>query len=70
MVASPTNHMLLLRNREISMKDFINIGKQVTSIIFDKCVSNEWKEILNGVANLKEVMELTITHCGLRDEHI
>jgi hypothetical protein len=69
-IKHPTHHTISLYNREISEKDFIGIGRQIISIILGKCISNEWGEILSRVANLKKVIELTIAHCRLHDEHL
>jgi hypothetical protein len=55
---------------KLTAEDLKHISKQLTWLILDKCISDEWEQILERVADLTEITEVSITHCGLRDEHL
>jgi hypothetical protein len=69
-VTSPANHILAFSDMRLTTENFTDINKQVTWLILDKCISDEWQHILRRVAYLTQVTELSITRCGLRDEHL
>jgi hypothetical protein len=52
LVKSSVNHTLAFSNIRVSKQDLINVSRQVTSLILDKCISDEWQQILKRVANL------------------
>jgi hypothetical protein len=64
------NHILSLSEMTLMTQDFTNIGRQITWLILDKCMSDEWVRILQRVADMIEVTELSITYCGLFDNHL
>jgi hypothetical protein len=69
-VTSPINHILAFSDIPVSKEDLKNIGRQVKWLILEKCISDKWQQIMRKVADLIELTELSITRCGLRDEHI
>jgi hypothetical protein len=70
-VTSSSNQILaFIIDVKLTAENFTIIGKQITWLILDKCIADEWKQILGIVADLREVTELSITRCGLRDEHL
>jgi hypothetical protein len=69
-VTSLSSGILRLNDIKLTTEDFISIGSQVTSLILDKCTSDQWQQILQKMADLTGVVELSITRCGLLDEHL
>jgi hypothetical protein len=69
-ITIPVNHILAFSDMTLIKENFTDIGRQVTWLILDKCISDKWRQILNGVAHLTEVTELSITRCALRDKHL
>jgi hypothetical protein len=69
-VKSMSNCILAFSDVRLTTENFTNTDKQVTSIVLNKCISDDWAAVLNEVANLKQIKELSITHCELRDKHM
>jgi hypothetical protein len=55
MVTPPVNRILAFTNRTLTAEDFTNVGRQVISVILNECISDQWQQILEKVADLTEV---------------